>query len=40
MFLKTAAYLDLAVQKQRLIHAESEPGKHLLGRIMAMLSRM
>ena len=38
--VKVAAYLDLAVQKRALVQAESDPGKQLLGRILAMLSRM
>ena len=38
--VKAAAYLDLAVQKSILSRAETGPGKHLLERILAMLSRM
>jgi 23S rRNA-intervening sequence protein len=37
---KTTACLDLAVQKRRLIQADSGSGKVLLERIVAMLSRM
>jgi four helix bundle protein len=38
--VKTAAYLDLAMQRRTLCEAECLPGKELLGRIAAMLSRM
>ena len=38
--VKTAAYLDLAVQKSSLGKKESGSGKELLERILAMLSRM
>ena len=38
--VKVAAYLDLAVQRRTLCQAECDPGKKLLGRIVAMLSRM
>ena len=38
--VKVAAYLDLAVQKLTLSRKECGPGKDLLERIMAMLSRM
>lgn len=38
--IKTAAYLDLAVQNYCLPQAEVAPGKVLLERIIAMLSRM
>ncbi len=38
--VKTAAYLDVAVQSRVLLQAECGVGKELLGRILAMLSRM
>ena len=38
--VKVAAYLDLVVQKLTLGRQECGPGKALLGRIVAMLSRM
>ncbi|HXP63667.1 MAG TPA: four helix bundle protein, partial [Dongiaceae bacterium] len=38
--VKVAAYLDLAVQKLTLTRKECGPGKDLVERIMAMLSRM
>ncbi len=38
--VKVAAYLDLAVQKLTLVPKESGPGKALLERVVAMLSRM
>jgi len=38
--VKVAAYLDLAVQKLTLSRDECGPGKALLERILAMLSRM
>ena len=38
--VKVAAYLDLAVQKLTLGRKECGPGKTLLERIVAMLSRM
>lgn len=38
--VKVAAYLDLAAQKRTLGPVECGPGKELLGRIVAMLSRM
>lgn len=38
--VKVAAYLDLAVQQRALGSQESHPGKKLLERILAMLSRM
>jgi four helix bundle protein len=38
--VKVAAYLDLAVQKSMLDPAGCSPAKDLLGRVLAMLSRM
>jgi four helix bundle protein len=38
--VKTAAYLDLTVQKHLLDEKDGVPGKALLERILAMLSRM
>jgi four helix bundle protein len=38
--VKVAAYLDLMVHKRTLCEADSAPGKALLERIAAMLSRM
>mgnify|MGYP001609328564 CR=1 FL=1 len=38
--VKVAAYLDLAVQRRTLGQAACGPGRKLLGRIVAMLSRM
>jgi four helix bundle protein len=38
--VKAAAYLDLAVQKHALLKSQCIPGKDLLERILAMLSRM
>jgi hypothetical protein len=38
--VKTAAYLDIAVQKNTLSRNECGPGTILVERIMSMLSRM